>query len=280
MVDSMEGRLSKAERPSEARGSGASGLWSSGMWEWRASDVVGYNSPAPQEKAQEPPSQRSSIDAAEESAASHAPLCPLLLVPEGTRLNCIVECDLSRRRQEMSFNIRGVGGAHLFQVRVAELGNSTPGIFMETLTGEALLAFVSTEEIWRGVPRPTIKFFWPSGVQYGTMQKNEEGHYSVQQAGALIMTFSGNFAQHAVKVKNGQGRTVASITQDSSDEYQVVVHTCNDAGLVILAALAIDKCELDAADQDESSMGTSVSDVGVLFGENFRDEMGRSSISR
>jgi len=225
------------------------------------------------------PARKSSASHPHQFAAEETPLlpsqallCPLLQVPENTRLNCIVENDMCKRRQDMAFNVRGVGGAHLFQVRVAELGSNTPGIFVETLGGEALLAFLSTEEIWHGVSRPTLSIFWPSGVHYGTMQKSEEGEYIVQQNGAVMLVYAGDFASHSVRIKNGAGRTVGTISQDSQEEYQVVVHTLNDAGLVILGALAIDKCEMEAASRPLSSTGTSVSDVGVLFGEQQQRE--------
>lgn len=258
------------EKPSPAP---SPGIWARGLWQWRSSELHG--SPAGDTQ---PPQARpswgggsSAAETVEDSPMLKAPLCPLLLVPEGTRLNCVVENDMCRRKQEMAFNIRGVGGAHLFQVRVAELGNATPGIFVETLGGEALLAFLSTEEIWRSVPRPALSIFWPSGVHYGTMQKSEEGDYIIQQNGMVVLVFTGDFVSHTMRVKSGTGRTVASVTQDSPEEYQVVVHKCNDAGLVILGVLAIDKCELEPASRPASSMGTSVSDVGVLLGELRRE---------
>merc|ERR550532_2786162 len=66
------------------------------------------------------------------SMVAKMPLCPLLVVPAGTRLACIVQNRIWRERQELSFNVRGMqsrGGAALFQLRVSECGNQVPGVY-------------------------------------------------------------------------------------------------------------------------------------------------------
>jgi len=255
-------REEKASATSGARDRG-------GLWHWHASELQGgSNSELRPARASAGPTSSGHASAEETPLLTAALLCPVLQVPESTRLNCIVENDMCRRRQEMAFNVRGVSGAHLFQVRVAETtSKATPGILLEKLGGEELLAFLSTEEVWHGVARPNLNIFWPSGVHYGTMQKSEEGEYIVQQNGSVVLVYAGDFAGHSVKIKSGAGRTVGSISQDSPEEYQVMVHTLNDAGLIILGALAIDKCEMEPASRPPSSMGTSASDVGMLIGE-------------
>lgn len=253
-------REEKASATSGARDRG-------GLWHWHASELQGCSN-SELRPARAGPTSSGHASAEETPLLTAALLCPVLQVPESTRLNCIVENDMCRRRQEMAFNVRGVSGAHLFQVRVAETtSKATPGILLEKLGGEELLAFLSTEEVWQGVARPNLNIFWPNGVHYGTMQKSEEGEYIVQQNGSVVLVYAGDFASHSVKIKSGAGRTVGSISQDSPEEYQVMVHTLNDAGLILLGALAIDKCEMEPASRPPSSMGTSASDVGMLIGE-------------
>lgn len=174
------------------------------------------------------------------------PLCPLLIVPEGTRLACVVQNDVCRKRQDLSFNVRGMqsrGGAALFQMRVSEHGGSGQGIYVETLGGKEQLAFLSTEDLWRGAPRPLLSILQPWGEAYGSIQKAESGEYVVRREQAEMWVFSGDFAKHSVQVVSTGGEPVASVCPGSPEEYQVFVHARIDAGLLVLGLLAIDKCE-------------------------------------
>jgi len=177
------------------------------------------------------------------------PLCPLLIVPEGTRLACVVQNDVCRKKQDLSFNIRGMqsrGGAALFQMRVSEHGSLSPGIYVETLGGKEQLAFLSTEDLWQGSARPVLSISRPWGEVYGSIQKSESGEYVVQRGKSGVMwVFSGDFLRHSVQVVTTSGHAVASVCPGSSEEYQVYGQACTDAGLLILGLLAIDKCEAD-----------------------------------
>lgn len=181
------------------------------------------------------------------------PLCPLLVVPDGTRLACVVQDDVRRRRQELSFDIAAVpqrGGTPLFRARLSELmsprlgSDTTPGIFAETLGGREQLAFLSTEPIWRGDKRPAFEITRPFGERYGVLEKNDNGSYCAYSSkGDLLLVFSGDFRSHNIQVTQS-GSVVAAIMQSSPEEYHVHVQARTDAGLVILALLAIDKCEI------------------------------------
>ncbi|CAK0903714.1 unnamed protein product [Prorocentrum cordatum] len=91
------------------------------------------------------------------------PLCPQLIVPDGTRLKSVLQEAVCRRRQDLTFNVNGIsalGGAPLFQIRVVETavtaGNC--GIFVETLGGKEQFAFLSTQELWADEGDTTPKF--------------------------------------------------------------------------------------------------------------------------
>lgn len=170
-------------------------------------------------------------------------LCPLLLVPRGTRLDCLVQKTLCRRKQDEAFSVRGISGCELFEVRATEVKASHPGIYMETLGGRALLAFMSTEELWRGSGRPELEIFHAGGAKFGSMQKTGVGEYVVQDEDSVKLKFVGDFVNHSYKVLRPSGHTVASVSLASARAYKVVVHSQSDAGIMILGALAIDKCE-------------------------------------
>mmetsp|Transcript_11716 Transcript_11716/g.32002 ORF Transcript_11716/g.32002 Transcript_11716/m.32002 type:complete len:364 (-) Transcript_11716:26-1117(-) len=199
--------------------------------------------------------QRSSMTVASSEDVGHArsghspmPLCPLLIVPEGTRLACVVQNDVCRKRQDLSFNVRGMqsrGGAALFQMRVSEHGGASPGIYVETLGGKEQLAFLSTEELWSCAPRPVLAVLQPWGETYGSIQKSEGGEYVLRRGKAAMWLFSGDFASHSVQVVTTGGEAVANVCPSSHEEYQVFVQARIDAGLLILGLLAIDKCEAD-----------------------------------
>jgi len=188
------------------------------------------------------------------------PLCPLLIVPDGTRLACIVQNDVRHKRQELSFDIVAMptrSGTPLFRVRVSELGGETEaGIFVETLSGSEQLAFLSTEEVWKGVQNPVLTISRPWGLPYGTIQKVEDGTYQVLRGKTPLLVFRGNFQTHNIQVRSPRG-TVAQTEGTMLDEYQVRMQALTDAGLVILGLLAIDKCEASADIDRKVSSGSS-----------------------
>lgn len=181
---------------------------------------------------------------------SDQPLCPLLVVPENTRLACVIQNDVCRRTQELTFNISGLsscGGAPLFQIRVSDQDSANPGVFAESLDGKDMLAFLSTEELWRGdadAARPVLRIARPSGVAYGTMQKTQAGDYCVYRGNVELLRFTGDFVGHKVQVVDPQGRLVAETWQKCPEEYQAHVYALFDASLVIIGFVAIDKCEI------------------------------------
>mmetsp|Transcript_113795 Transcript_113795/g.302420 ORF Transcript_113795/g.302420 Transcript_113795/m.302420 type:complete len:381 (-) Transcript_113795:158-1300(-) len=175
------------------------------------------------------------------------PLCPLLVVPDGTRLGCVVQNDVCRMKQELSFDICAVpgrGGAPLFRARVSELSNEGPAIYVETLGGRDQLAYLSTEDLWRSASSPVLGISRPWGLPYGTMQKGENGQYVVVRGQSPLLTFAGDYLSHSIQVMVPSGHTIATTLQTSSEEYQVHMQARTDAGLVILGLLAIDKCEI------------------------------------
>jgi len=194
-------------------------------------------------------SLRASSDSRQRSSSPGSqpglPLCPLLIVPDGTRLACIVQNDVRHKRQELSFDVvsmPGRGGAPLFRVRVSELGGESPGIYVETLSGREQLAFLSTEDVFKGIANPVLTISRPWGLPYGSIQKMEDGTYHVLRGKSTLLVFSGNFHSHDTQVRSSRG-VVAQVEGTSPEEYQVRMQARTDAGLVILGLLAIDKFE-------------------------------------
>jgi len=186
------------------------------------------------------------------------PLCPLLVVPDGTRLGCVVQNDVCRMKQELSFDVSAVpgrGGAPLFRARVSELSTEGPAIYVETLGGRDQLAFLSTEDLWRGAASPVLGISRPWGLPYGTMQKGENGEYVVVRGQSPLLTFSGDYLSHSIQVMVPSGHTIATTLQTSPEEYQVHMQARTDAGLVILGLLAIDKCEVAARTAGPAARG-------------------------
>lgn len=184
------------------------------------------------------------------SQQADAPLCVLLVVPENTRLACVVQSNVCRVKQELTFHITGLsscGGKPLFQIRVSDKETSPPGIFAESLDGKDQLAFISTEELWQGSSYPVLRIVRPSGAAYGTMQKTEAGDYRVYRGGVELLRFTGDFAGHNVQVSDASGRAVANTWQTSPEEYQAHVYALCDASLVIIGFVAIDKCEMSSS---------------------------------
>mmetsp|Transcript_33046 Transcript_33046/g.58753 ORF Transcript_33046/g.58753 Transcript_33046/m.58753 type:complete len:471 (-) Transcript_33046:93-1505(-) len=178
------------------------------------------------------------------------PLCPSLIIPDGTRLACVIQNDLRRTKQSLAFDVRSVvsrGGASLFRIHVNELNDQTPGVSVETLDGSEQLAFLSTEHLWvessTSSHAPLLSIYRPKGALYGTVQKNSNGDYQVLRGQTSLMTISGDFAQHKIEITAASGRAVAATQQTSPEEYMVNVQSRIDAGLVVLALLGVDKCE-------------------------------------
>jgi hypothetical protein len=193
------------------------------------------------------------------------PLCHLLVVPDGTRLACVVQNDVRRRKQELSFDICAVparGGAPLFRMRVSELGQENPGIFVETLGGREQLAFLSTQDLWLGSSRPALSISRPWGLPYGMVQKGDNGEYLVMRGTTTLLVLTGDFQSHTMQVLNATGQVVATTLQTSPEEYQAHMLSRTDAGLVILSLLAIDKFE-STGSPDTSFSGTGIGGPGT-----------------
>jgi hypothetical protein len=184
------------------------------------------------------------------------PLCPLLVVPDRTRLACIVQTDVCCRKQELSFDIRAPSareGAPLFRIRVSELGQEGIGIYVETLSGREQLAFLSTEALWMGQQHPIMAISRPMERPYGNIEKGENGEYLVSASnGERLLTFVGDFHNHNIQAMSPTGTVVAATSQTSPEEYQAHIQARTDAGLLILGLLAIDKCENSGSDADLS----------------------------
>lgn len=195
------------------------------------------------------------------------PLCPLLVVPERTRLACLVQNDVCRRKQDLSFDIRSVPsreGAPLFRIRVAEHETMGAGIYVETLSGREQLAFLSTEALWQNSEHPVLEITRPTGVSYGSIEKGQNGEYFIiGKRGEKLLTFEGDFQSHSIQVISPGGTVVAATLPESSlEEYQAHIQARTDAGLVILGLLAIDKCEIRPSETPAaSSLTASLADV-------------------
>lgn len=184
-------------------------------------------------------------------SGSTAELCPLLIVPAGTRLACVVQSACQRKKQELTFNIRGLpssGGVPLFQVRVSEFCSEVPGIYVETLRKQKSLASLCTERVYdRPSGRaPELLICGPQGP-HSVLQKTPAGDYRItcHSTGLLLLTYSGDFRRHHVSVVSASGETIARVSQPLAEEYHVYVQSRADAGIVILGLLGIDKCEQD-----------------------------------
>mmetsp|Transcript_19782 Transcript_19782/g.37126 ORF Transcript_19782/g.37126 Transcript_19782/m.37126 type:complete len:420 (+) Transcript_19782:52-1311(+) len=182
------------------------------------------------------------------------PLCPCLVVPDGTRLACVAQSHVCRTKQSLSFQVCSIqqrGGRPLFTVEVQELNaEAKPGIFLKALDGQETLASLSTEELW-SLPeavddpaiQPALSIYRASGVLFGTVQRDVSGVYVIMRGQTCLATLKGNFVAHDLKAVAVNGREVASTQQISTNEYQVHVQSRVDAGLIILALLAADKLQ-------------------------------------
>jgi len=183
------------------------------------------------------------------------PLCCALIIPDGSRLVCLIRTELRNEKQNLEFNILGAverGRTPLFSISVNEFGEN-PGISVQTLkTNEAeseLLAHASTEDLWNlpqgSTMSPALRIYRASGALYGMVQKVENGDYHVMRGHTHLLTLSGNFQNHDVEITAASGRVVASVNPipGAPEEYQMQVQARVDSGLVVLALLCIDKCE-------------------------------------
>lgn len=183
------------------------------------------------------------------------PLCCALIIPDGSRLVCLIRTELRNEKQNLDFNILGAverGRTPLFSIVVNEFGDN-PGISVQTLkTSEAdseLLAHASTEDLWNlaqgSAMNPSLRIYRASGALYGMVQKVENGDYHVMRGHTHLLTLSGNFQNHDVEITSASGRVVASVNPmpGAPEEYQMQVQARVDSGLVVLALLCIDKCE-------------------------------------
>eukprot|EP00747_Dinoflagellata_sp_TGD_P165406 gnl/TRDRNA2_/TRDRNA2_186627_c0_seq1.p1 gnl/TRDRNA2_/TRDRNA2_186627_c0~~gnl/TRDRNA2_/TRDRNA2_186627_c0_seq1.p1 ORF type:complete len:364 (-),score=39.43 gnl/TRDRNA2_/TRDRNA2_186627_c0_seq1:168-1223(-) len=182
------------------------------------------------------------------------PLCPIFVVPEGTRLTCNVQDQVCRKRQEFDFTVTGRAGAPLFDVCVSEL-KSNPRISLFSrlsitrLNGteeQVTVAYVSTEELWHATghfEQPIFTLYRTSGAIFATIQKDKLGNYVVLREGSTYFRFSGSFLNHSLQGWNEHGHLVVFTSQTAMESYQVQVEAGVDAGMVVLCLMAIDKCE-------------------------------------
>lgn len=173
-------------------------------------------------------------------------LCPLLVVPDKTRLACLVQSDVCTQPQQLTFDILGLrsrGGAPLFRIQIAEIDTDNPQVSLNTLDRNQMLAFMCTGEAFSGVEHPCISIYRSSGELFGTLQKRQEKEYRLTCGDDVLMYFTGNFIEHNIEVRNELQQVAATVDAASLDEYEAHVHAKMDAGLVILGLIAIDKCE-------------------------------------
>lgn len=180
------------------------------------------------------------------------PLCPSLVVPDNRRLACIVQAVAGRQKQDTIFDVVSAREAQvpLFRIKIAELRDDSPAIYIETLGGKETLACLSTKELWSGASdNPVLAIHRPWGAQYATIQKNDAGDYIVyagrhgQRSGPPLLVLSGDIRTHSVKVSNASNRVVGQTEEASPGSYQVTVWARVDVGLVLLGLLAMAKCE-------------------------------------
>mmetsp|Transcript_129873 Transcript_129873/g.238658 ORF Transcript_129873/g.238658 Transcript_129873/m.238658 type:complete len:469 (-) Transcript_129873:71-1477(-) len=197
------------------------------------------------------------------------PFCPSLVIPQGTRLSCMVRAVVRRQKQSLGFQVcsasRHGGSSHgqpLFGVEVQELRAGRPAIFLKSLDGEENLGFVCTEDLWslpdgydRIAIHPAMSIYRPSSALFGTVQKSGSG-FVVKRGQTALMTIVGDFRSwnHNVKVSTSDGQLVATASQSEPEEYKVCVEPGFDAGLVLICLLSIDKLEGGA---DDMPGGTS-----------------------
>mmetsp|Transcript_832 Transcript_832/g.1689 ORF Transcript_832/g.1689 Transcript_832/m.1689 type:complete len:408 (-) Transcript_832:190-1413(-) len=172
------------------------------------------------------------------------PLCPWLIVPDGSRFVCLVKSCITTAKQSVAFKVTSPplsANADLFRVNVSEFG-SRPGISIETNDGLEL-AFLSTEAHHTRLAStaPALNLFKPDGALYGSIQMHANG-CRVFCEDVRVLDLSGNVAKHHVNVASADGKLIAATKPLSAEEYEVSVFSGVDAGLVILALMAASKC--------------------------------------
>ncbi|CAK0895575.1 unnamed protein product [Prorocentrum cordatum] len=197
-------------------------------------------------------------------------LCPLLVVPANNRCVCLVTMCATNVQQDVVIPVRGIGGANLFKIRMSESGAGGPRIQVETVDSN-VLAYVSTDPLWRsGVsqpapsPRegargqgPSLQICWPSGRPFGCLRKAGSKAWAVQLDGREqdVLTFVGDLRGGTVNVNTLSMQAVASTSHVSLRDYRATVRAHCDAGLVILALVAIEKCEALACKENALTAG-------------------------
>jgi len=197
-------------------------------------------------------------------------LCPLLVVPANNRCVCLVTMCATNVQQDVVIPVRGIGGANLFKIRMNESGAGGPRIQVETVDSN-VLAYVSTDPLWRsGVsqpapsPRegargqgPSLQICWPSGRPFGCLRKAGSKAWAVQLDGREqdVLTFVGDLRGGTVNVNTLSMQAVASTSHVSLRDYRATVRAHCDAGLVILALVAIEKCEALACKENALTVG-------------------------
>lgn len=222
------------------------------------------NSSAPRTPGGDVATGRSSGSSSGRTQGSITPtttaLCPSLVVPSGAEFVFAIKDVVRPVRQEQLFSIVDLQGLPLSRVVISEQGGH-PGILLQTLLKQNL-AFISTERAWlQNEEAParmndrdgrTFDICRPNGEVFGFVQcDGSSGRYVVKQKGTQkkILTFHGDFKNHAVNVVNAQGQLISctercQVEFDAADRfayYQVRVAPNVDAGLVMCGLLSISK---------------------------------------
>lgn len=188
-------------------------------------------------------------------------LCPLLVVPANNRCVCLVTMCATSQKQDVVVPVRGVGGADLFKIRMSESGAGGSRIQVETVDSN-VLAYVSTDPLWRtggSLPTPSpregarspgerLRICWPSGRPFGCLRNAGNRAWAVQMDGREqdVLSFVGELRGGNVSVNTLRMQSVAS-AETIGREFRATVRAHCDAGLVMLALVAIEKCEALAA---------------------------------
>jgi len=149
---------------------------------------------------------------------------------------------------------------------MSEAGVGGPRIQVETVDSN-VLAYVSTEPLWRsggplpgGSPRegaPSLRICWPSGRPFGCLRKAGHRAWAVQVDGRQqdVLSFVGDLRGGCVNVNTLSMQSVAATSHVSGRDYRATVRAHCDAGLVILALVAIEKCEALACSESAPTVG-------------------------
>jgi len=180
----------------------------------------------------------------QEVTVSRSPLCEELVVPEGKRLICLVEKGLCKIPQVKTLVITSEDSHPVMRVTADEVQVASPTISLESVTGD-LFGTLSTEELCRDdAEDPKVTIVGATKAAYGKIKK-QNSHYVVMCNEAVVLTVKGNFTGHSFVVTGEKGDIIGQVepAEDEETYYQVTVESGIDAGLVILAVLAVDKFE-------------------------------------